>query len=183
MGHSAFWVSQLWQGPVVEKIGNFYTQQCGAEPWIWKLPACCKATTLLYKTPWGFCLLVKWLKENILSLISREMHFVYLLALYYPHPQCTWFEKHGSSPVVVSISANNIIEHYVLGPGSPRNPVRWRKYVNKCDAVGSLLLWDTEGVCWGKRRNWSFLFGKLGEDLRAGVPKPQAGDRYWSVAY
>lgn len=45
-----------------------------------------------------------------------KMHLVYLVAVhYYLSPQCTWFEKHGSSPVDVSISAN-IIEHYVIGP-------------------------------------------------------------------
>lgn len=89
------------------------------------------------------------------------MHVVYLVALHYLSPQCTWFEKHGSSPVDVSISAN-VIEHYAIGPRGPRNPVRWRKFVNKCDAVGFLLLWDIEGACWGKRRNWSLTWEAWG---------------------
>lgn len=99
-----------------------------------------------------------------------KMHLVYLVAVhYYLSPQCTWFEKHGSSPVDVSISAN-IIEHYVIGPRGPRNSARWRKYINKCDAVGSLLLWDIEEACWGKRRNRSLLFGSLGKTLEIGFP-------------
>lgn len=102
------------------------------------------------------------------------MHLVYLVVVHYLSPQCTWFEKHGSSPVDVSISAN-IIEHYVIGPRGPRNSARWRKYINKCDAVGSLLLWDIEEACWGKRRNRSLLFGKPGEDLRDWFPHLVSG--------
>lgn len=66
------------------------------------------------------------------------MNPVYLVALHYPSLQCTGFEKYGPSPVDVSISAH-IIEHYVIDPGGPRNPARWRKYVNKCGTVQSVL--------------------------------------------
>lgn len=62
------------------------------------------------------------------------MHLVYLVVLHDLSPQGSSFEKHGSGPVDVSISAN-IIEHHVTGPGVPRHPVR--KYINRYNVVGS----------------------------------------------
>lgn len=67
-----------------------------------------------------------------------------------------------ASPVVpVSV---NIEHYYILGPRDPRAPVRWGKYVGKCDVVGSVL---GQGQIGEQRRTGHNYMGNLSICLKS----------------